>query len=69
MGSEPSTIVRKNILVVTSLQEEFDDLHQSLIALGLGLQRGRIGKLDGDHFPVLHATLAYGGHGKTQFGI
>ena len=56
-------------LIVTPLQEEYDDLFNSLTALGLDSHKDRIGKLDVDHFPALNVTLARGGHGKTQFGI
>jgi adenosylhomocysteine nucleosidase len=56
-------------LVVTPLQEEYDDLYQSLCALGLDTHAAKIGKLNVDHFPALSITLARGGHGKTQFGI
>jgi len=58
-----------NILIVTPLQEEYDDLHQSLSALGLASQIESIGRLDVHRFPGIHAALARGGHGKTQFGI
>ena len=56
-------------LIVTPLQEEFTDLHQSLGAFGLKSFIERIGKLDTCYFPDLNVTLARGGHGKTQFGI
>jgi len=56
-------------LIVTPLAEEYNDLHDSLSALGLKSQKDRIGKLDVDRFPDLNITLARGGHGKTQFGI
>ena len=56
-------------LVVTPLQEEYDDLYASLCALGLEAHADKIGRLNVDHFPALHVTLARGGHGKTQFGI
>lgn len=59
----------QNILIVTPLQEEYDDFYNGLIALGLKPHKDRIGKLDVHHFPALHVTLARGGHGKTQFGI
>lgn len=59
----------KNILIVTPLQEEYDDLCDSFIALGLGSYQDRIGRLDARYFSGIHATLARGGHGKTQFGI
>ena len=59
----------QKILIVTPLQEEYNDLYQSLSALGLSSHKDKIGKLDVDHFPALNATLARGGHGKTQFGI
>lgn len=59
----------KAVLIVTPLQEEYDDLHQSLCTLGLESHRDRIGRLEVNHFPALHVTLARGGHGKTQFGI
>ena len=59
----------RNILIVTPLQEEYNDLHHSLSALGLKSHHDKIGKLDVHHFPELKVTLARGGHGKTQFGI
>ena len=59
----------QNILIVTPLQEEYNDLYNNLSALGLDSRKGSIGKLTVDHFPVLNVTLARGGHGKTQFGI
>jgi len=59
----------KNILIVTPLQKEYDNLHDSLVALGLDSREGKIGKLDVHRFPALNITLARGGHGKTQFGI
>jgi len=58
-----------NILIVTPLKEEYDDLYGSLISHKLRSEPGRIGKLDVHRFPALNATLARGGHGKTQFGI
>lgn len=57
------------ILIVTPLPEEYNDLFESLCALGLGAQKDRIGRLEVHRFRALHATLARGGHGKTQFGI
>ena len=57
------------ILIVIPLQEEYNDLFQSLSALGLNSHKDKIGKLDVDHFPALNITIARGGHGKTQFGI
>ena len=59
----------QNILVVTPLQEEYNDLFDSLSSLGLESHKDKIGKLDVHHFPELNVTLARGGHGKTQFGI
>jgi adenosylhomocysteine nucleosidase len=59
----------KTILIVTPLQEEYNDLYHSLTTLGLNSHQDKIGKLDVDHFPALNITLARGGHGKTQFGI
>ncbi|HXD12066.1 MAG TPA: 5'-methylthioadenosine/S-adenosylhomocysteine nucleosidase [Anaerolineales bacterium] len=59
----------RNILIVTPLRDEYDDLQQSLSALGLRSQKDKIGKLDVDRFPAIHVALAHGGHGKTQFGI
>jgi len=59
----------QNILIVTPLPEEYDDLYNSLIAHKLKSASGNIGKLDVYHFPELNVTLARGGHGKTQFGI
>ena len=56
-------------LILTPLQEEYDDLYNSLCALGLDSHKNRIGRLPVDHFPALNVTLARGGHGKTQFGI
>ena len=62
-------ILMKNIIIVTPLQKEFDNLRDSLVALGLDSREGKIGKLDVLRFPTLNITLARGGHGKTQFGI
>jgi adenosylhomocysteine nucleosidase len=59
----------RNILIVTPLLEEYNDLYHSLSALGLESNKDKIGKLDVHRFPELNATLARGGHGKTQFGI
>jgi adenosylhomocysteine nucleosidase len=59
----------QNILVITPLQEEYDDLYHSLSALGLKSHKEKIGKLDTHCFPEINVTLARGGHGKTQFGI
>ena len=56
-------------LVVTPLQEEYNNLHDSLSALGLKSDRERIGKLDVHRYPGINVTLARGGHGKTQFGV
>jgi adenosylhomocysteine nucleosidase len=57
------------ILIVTPLQEEYNDLLDSLSALGLTSHPDKIGKLDVRCFPEINVTLARGGHGKTQFGI
>lgn len=57
------------ILIVTPLQEEYDDLYQSLSTLGFISHSARIGRLDVHYFPAIDVTLARGGHGKTQFGI
>ncbi len=59
----------QNILIVTPLPEEYSDLYNRLSALGLTSHPDKIGKLDVHCFPEIHATLARGGHGKTQFGI
>src|SRR5262245_26011509 len=59
----------QNTLIVTPLQEEYNDLYNSLSALGLDSLQTNIGKLNIHHFPALNITLARGGHGKTQFGI
>jgi adenosylhomocysteine nucleosidase len=59
----------QNILIVTPLREEYNDLYQSLSTLGLQSHTERIGKLDTYCFPKINVTLARGGHGKTQFGI
>ncbi len=59
----------QNILIVTPLQEELDNLHDGLSALGLTSHPDKIGKLDVHCFPEIRVTLARGGHGKTQFGI
>ena len=58
-----------NILIVTPLLAEYSDLLHSLSALRLESHQDKIGKLDVHRFPELNATLARGGHGKTQFGI
>ncbi len=59
----------QSILIVTPLQEELDNLHNSLSTFGLTSYPEKIGRLDVHCFPEIHATLARGGHGKTQFGI
>jgi len=59
----------RKILIVTPLQEEYNDLFDSLSSLGLDSHKDKIGKLEAHHFPELNTTLARGGHGKTQFGI
>jgi adenosylhomocysteine nucleosidase len=59
----------RKILIVTPLQEEYNDLHHSLSTLGLESHKDSLGRLDVHHFPALNITLARGGHGKTQFGI
>ena len=59
----------RNILLVTPLQEEYDDLYKSLAFHNLKSEPDKIGKLDVHRFPELKLTLARGGHGKTQFGI
>jgi adenosylhomocysteine nucleosidase len=59
----------QKILIVSPLQEEYNDLHHSLSALDLKSCAERIGKLDVHYFPEINVTLARGGHGKTQFGI
>lgn len=59
----------QNILVVTPLQREYDDLYQNLIDLDLESHKDKIGRLDVHCFPEINITLARGGHGKTQFGI
>lgn len=56
-------------LILTPLQEEYNDLFNSLCALELDSHKDKIGRLTVDHFPALNVTLARGGHGKTQFGI
>jgi adenosylhomocysteine nucleosidase len=58
-----------NILIVTPLQEEYNDLYHSLSALDLKSYMEKIGKLAVHCFPEINVTLARGGHGKTQFGI
>jgi adenosylhomocysteine nucleosidase len=62
-------LMSQNILVVTPLQEEYTDLHESLSVLGLKSYAERIGRLAVYCFPDINVTLARGGHGKTQFGI
>ena len=59
----------KNILVVTPLQEEYDDLYAGLTSHGLKSERGKVGRLEIHRLPEINVTLARGGHGKTQFGI
>jgi len=58
-----------HILIVNPLQEEYNDLCDSLSALGLNSHQDKIGRLDVHCFPEINVTLARGGHGKTQFGI
>ena len=57
----------QNILMVTPLQEEHDDLYHNLSALDLKSRTERSGKLAVHCFPEISVTLARGGHGKTQF--
>jgi len=59
----------RKILIVTPLQEEYNDLFDSLSSLGLDSHKDKIGKLEVHRFPELDGTLARGGHGKSQFGI
>jgi adenosylhomocysteine nucleosidase len=59
----------EKIIIVTPLQEEYNNLHASLSALALKSYSAQIGKLDVHCFPEIDVTLARGGHGKTQFGI
>lgn len=61
--------VPREILIVTPLKEEYDDLQKSLASHQLESEPGRIGKLDVQRFPALDVTLARGGHGKVQFGV
>lgn len=56
-------------LVVTPLQEEYDDLYKSLVSHELKSEQDKIGKLGVHRFPELDLVLACGGHGKTQFGV
>jgi len=58
-----------NILIVTPLKEEYDDLCKSLASHKLKSEQGKIGKLDVHCFPELNISLARGGHGKVQFGV
>jgi adenosylhomocysteine nucleosidase len=57
------------VLIITPLQEEYNGLYHSLSTFGLKSTPERIGQLDVHCFPEIDATLARGGHGKTQFGI
>jgi len=59
----------QNILIVTPLPEEYDDLYKSLVSYRLKSEQSKIGKLDVHRFSEIKLTLARGGHGKTQFGI
>src|SRR4030095_4906123 len=59
----------QNSVIVTPLQEEYDELYNSLSFHGLKSLSGKIGRLDVCRFPELDLILARGGHGKTQFGI
>jgi adenosylhomocysteine nucleosidase len=60
---------QRSTLIVTPIQEEYDNLCSSLANLGLSLENDKIGILDACRFPELRTTIAGGGHGKTQFGI
>ena len=62
-------MIKRNTLIVTPLQEEYDELCNILCALGVEAIGDKIGKLNVHRFRALNATLAPGGHGKTQFGI
>jgi adenosylhomocysteine nucleosidase len=57
------------VLLVTPLREEYNELYESLSALGLTARPDKIGRLDAYCFPEIHVILVRGGHGKTQFGI
>ena len=46
----------RNILVVTPLPEEYDDLYQSLVSYKLKSEQGKIGKLDVHRFSELNLT-------------
>ena len=59
----------QNILIVTPLQKEYDELYNSLVSHKLKSKQDKIGKMDVHRFPKINVTLACGGHGKTQFGI
>ncbi len=59
----------RNILIVTPLQKEYDELYNRLVSHKLKSKPDKIGKMDVHRFPDLNLTLARGGHGKTQFGI
>jgi len=61
--------MKRKVLIVTPLQEEYDELCSSLKELGLNEEKGSVGKLDVSHFAGIGATLTRGGHGKTQFGV
>jgi len=58
-----------NTIIVTPLQEEYDNLYHNLFALGLNSYKDKIGRLNVDHLPALNVTLVRGGYAKTQFGI
>ena len=62
-------MIKREVLIVTPLQEEYDDLRSGLINCGLHPKEGKIGKLAVHCFHEIQVTLARGGHGKTQFGI
>jgi adenosylhomocysteine nucleosidase len=59
----------QNTLIVIPLQEEYDDLYNTLSAHGLTSRKDQIGQLDVHRLPEINAIIARGGHGKTQFGI
>ncbi len=61
--------MKRKVLIVTPLQEEYNEFCSSLKRLGLSEEKGSVGKLDVSHFAEVGVTLARGGHGKTQFGV
>ena len=56
-------------LLVAPLRSEIRGLISGFTARGLATKERRVGRLKVFDFPDVQLRLAYGGHGKTQFGV